>query len=147
MPASTGKSGPVMASSIAMDRERLISWMAAYERAWRTPGTDALAEIFTTDATYQHSPYADPIAGLPAIEEMWEAEREGPDEAFQLTSEVVAVDGDTGVVRAEVRYGDPIKQEYRDLWIIRFGADGRCRTFEEWPFWPNQPWTAGDAAN
>jgi hypothetical protein len=43
------------------------------------------------------------------------------------------------VVRAEVSYGDPPTQEYRDLWVIRFAADGRCAWFEEWPFWPQQP--------
>lgn len=129
-----------------MDRERVADWVRAYERAWRTPGTHLLSTLFGADATYRHSPYADPIAGLPAIEEMWEAEREGPDEPFQLTTEVVAVDGAIGVVRAEVRYGDPVKQEYRDLWLIRFDTDGRCVAFEEWPFWPNQPWSASDAA-
>ncbi len=43
------------------------------------------------------------------------------------------------VVRAEVGYGDPVSQEYRDLWLIRLGEDGRCSWFEEWPFWPEQP--------
>jgi len=38
---------------------------------------------------------------------LWDAEREGPDEVFKLTSEIVAVEGDTGVVRVEVVYGDP----------------------------------------
>jgi hypothetical protein len=39
----------------------------------------------------------------------------------------------------EVSYGDPVRQEYRDLWIVRFAGDGRCASFEEWPFWPEQP--------
>ena len=63
---------------------------------------------------------------------MWETEREGPDEVFQMTREIVAVEGDTAVARLEVRYGDPVDQEYRDLWIMRFAEDGRCRSFEEW---------------
>jgi len=119
-----------------MDKRDVIGWLAAYERAWRTPGTDALAEIFTSDAGYSQAPYRDPVVGLPAIAEMWEAERAGPDEVFRMVSTVVAVDGDTAVVRVEVEYGDPLEQEYRDLWIVRFGQDGRCRSFEEWPFWP-----------
>ncbi|WP_326559002.1 YybH family protein [Micromonospora sp. NBC_01796] len=119
-----------------MDRERVTEWVAAYERAWRTPGTDPLATIFTADASYLQGPYRQPVLGLPAIARMWEAEREGPDEAFRMTSEVVAVDGDTAVVRAEVHYGEPTNQEFRDLWILRFADDGRCRAFEEWPFWP-----------
>jgi hypothetical protein len=43
------------------------------------------------------------------------------------------------VARVEVWYGDPVRQEYRDLWIMRFAGDGRCRSFEEWPYWPQQP--------
>ena len=39
-----------------------------------------------------------------------------------------------GVVRAEVCYGDPPGQEYRDLWVIRFAGDGRCTWFEKWPY-------------
>jgi hypothetical protein len=53
---------------------------------------------------------------------MWEAERDGPDEAFRMTSEVVAADGDTAVVRVQVSYGDPVRQEFRDLWIVRFAG-------------------------
>jgi hypothetical protein len=42
---------------------------------------------------------------------MWEQDRDGPGETFTLASEIVAVDGDTAVVRVEVRYGDPVRQE------------------------------------
>jgi ketosteroid isomerase-like protein len=114
----------------------VLSWVAAYERAWRSPGTASLAEIFTDDASYLQGPYREPVVGLPAIAEMWEAERDGPDEAFDMRPDVVAVDGDTAVVRVEVRYGRPANQEYRDLWVLRFVGDGRCAWFEEWPFAP-----------
>lgn len=55
-----------------------------------------------------------------------------------MTSEVVAVDGDrdTALVRVEVHYGEPKPAEWRDLWVIEFAGDGRCRAFEEWPFAP-----------
>lgn len=121
-----------------MDRDQVLTWVAAYELAWRTPGTEALAGIFAPDATYRTDPYSDPVVGLPTIERFWERERTGPDEAFEMSSEVVAVDGDTAVVRVEVAYGPPVNQEYRDLWIVRLAEDGRCREFEEWPFWPDK---------
>ncbi|MEV6693596.1 nuclear transport factor 2 family protein [Micromonospora sp. NPDC051196] len=126
-----------------MDRKQVAAWIAAYEHAWRTPGTQMLATLFTAQASYQQGPYREPVVGLPAIARMWEAERDGPGEVFQMTSEVVAVEGDTAVARLEVRYGDPVDQEYRDLWIMRFAEDGRCGSFEEWPFWPAQPTTTG----
>jgi ketosteroid isomerase-like protein len=128
-----------------VDRAAFEAWIAGYERAWRTPGTDALSELFADDATYLHSPYEDPITGLADIARDWDGERDGPDEAFTMESEVIAVDGDTAVARVLVRYGDPVRQEYLDLWIVRFAADGRCTAFEEWPFWPDQPWNASGA--
>jgi ketosteroid isomerase-like protein len=73
---------------------------------------------------------------------MWEEDRESADEVFALSTRVVAVDGDIAVVRAEVRYGQPVRQEYRDLWIVQIEADGRCSFFEEWPFWPGRSYTA-----
>jgi ketosteroid isomerase-like protein len=124
------------------DRVTVARWLAGYEAAWRTPGTEDLAELFTVDATYLQSPYEAPVAGLDAIKRMWEEEREGPDEVFTLVTDILAVDGLTAVVRAEVHYGDPTHQEYRDLWVIRLAADGRCIWFEEWPFWPERTYSA-----
>ena len=68
---------------------------------------------------------------------MWEDERDGPDEVFAMSREVVAVSGDVGVGRVEVAYGEPVRQHYRDLWVVRFDAAGRAVHFEEWPFWPD----------
>lgn len=129
-----------------MDRAQVADWITAYERAWRAPGTAALAGIFATDASYQQGPYDEPVVGLAAIGRMWEDEREGADEVFAMTSDIVAVDGSTAVVRVEVSYGVPARQQYRDLWIITFAPDGRCAFFEEWPFWPGQPEVAVGAS-
>jgi ketosteroid isomerase-like protein len=126
------------------DRAMVSRWLAGYEAAWRAPGTDGLADLFAGDATYLQSPYEPPVTGLDSIRRMWEEQREGPGEIFTMATEIIAVDGPTAVVRAEVRYGNPLRQEYRDLWVIRLGEDGRCRWFEEWPFWPLRPHSARD---
>jgi ketosteroid isomerase-like protein len=127
------------------NRAMVGRWLAGYEAAWRAPGTDGLADLFTSDATYLQSPYAQPVAGLAAIKRMWEDEREGPDEVFTLATEILAVEDATAVIRAEVHYGDPPRQEYRDLWVIRLRDDGRCSWFEEWPYWPGRPYSARDS--
>jgi ketosteroid isomerase-like protein len=120
------------------DRASVNAWVAAYERAWRSPGTDALTSLFTDSATYSMDPYGEPVRGLDAIAELWERERTGPGEPFTMRAQVVAVEGDIGVVRVEVDYHDGRQQQYRDLWIIHFARDGRCDAFEEWPFWPGK---------
>jgi ketosteroid isomerase-like protein len=122
---------------VAIDRASVRAWVDAYERAWRAPGTDALATLFTEDATYSMEPYGEPARGLTAISALWERERVGADETFTMTSEVVAVEGDTAVVRLEVEYFDQPRQ-YRDLWVLRFADDGRCVAFEEWPYSPGR---------
>jgi hypothetical protein len=126
-----------------LTRAAFASWIDLYEQLWRTPGTDSLDRLFAEDATYRHSPYEKPVTGLPDIAADWERGRDGADELFTLSAEIVAVDGGTGVARVLVRYGEPENQEYLDLWVARFDGTGRCTEFEEWPFWPDQPWTAG----
>jgi hypothetical protein len=116
-------------------RDELSVWVEAYERAWRTPGTDTLRTLFAEDASYQTAPYLEPYHGLAAIEELWERERDGPDERFKLRWEIVAVEADTGVVRTGVRYEEP-RRDFRNIWIVRFDRSGRCVAFEEWFFTP-----------
>jgi hypothetical protein len=111
-----------------MTREQVEDWIRRYEGAWRSPGTEALKELFTEDATYRLSPYQEPEAGLAAIGVMWERER--------------AVDGDRAVASVEVRYADPARpEEFRDIWLMRFEGS-RCAHFEEWAYWPEKPYTA-----
>src|ERR1700744_1980218 len=105
------------------DRNSVREWLTGYEAAWRTAGTGSLASLFAQGATYLQSPYDKPVTGLDAIGRMWEKEREGPDEVFTLATDILAVDGPVAVVRAEVHYGDPVTQEYRDLWVVRFAGD------------------------
>lgn len=121
-----------------MDRSAVQRWAASYERAWRTPGTDQLDELFSPEISYLPSPWARPVEGLDELAHFWDTERQGPDEEFRFRSEVVAVDGDTAVVRVIVDYGDASSGRWRDLWVLRFAADGRCEVFEEWPFAPGQ---------
>jgi hypothetical protein len=116
----------------------LWRWVAGYERAWRTAGTDALRALFAAGASYSPGPYEPAQVGLDEIAAFWEAERKGPDEPFTMHATPVAVEGATGVVRVEVHYDGPPAQDYRDLWIVTLDDDGLCAAFEEWPFWPEQ---------
>jgi ketosteroid isomerase-like protein len=114
-------------------------WVAGYEKAWRSPGTASLAKLFTEGVSYRPSPWKDPVEGMEDLAKFWNAERDGPGEAFTMSSELVALDGGTAVVRTQVDYEKSSSGRWRDLWVLRFDADGRCRHFEEWPFALGQP--------
>lgn len=121
---------------IFMERAILEKWISDYESVWRTPGTDRLGELFANDASYLASPWEQPIQGLEDLATFWNRQRDGADEEFAMISEVVAVDGDVGVARIEVRYGNG--DRWRDIWIVQFNAAGGCARFEEWPIAPRQ---------
>jgi mannose-6-phosphate isomerase-like protein (cupin superfamily) len=118
-----------------LTRAELEAWVDAYLRQWRAHRADRLDELFAEDAVYLTEPYAAPLVGMTAIRAFWTDESD-PGEVFTFDSTVVACDGRTGVVRAVVRYGDPVHQEYVDLWVVTFDDTARAVRFEEWPFWP-----------
>jgi ketosteroid isomerase-like protein len=122
-----------------MDRDGVLRWVGRYEQAWRDGDLDAVEQLFTDDASYLRSPYEPPNVGHAAIKAFW---LEDDDDVFTMDASVVAVEGDDAVVRLHVHYGDPVHQEYRDLWVLHFAADGRVDRYEEWPFFPGRPYAA-----
>ena len=128
---------------IGVDRDGVMRWVTEYERAWRAGDLDGIPRLFTEEARYRTSPYADPRVGHAAIRAFW-LEDEG--RTFSVTAEPVAVEGHDAVVRLEVRYLTPAAQEYRDLWVLRFAPDGRVDDFEEWAYWPGKPHSVGAEA-
>jgi ketosteroid isomerase-like protein len=119
-----------------------MRWVAEYERAWRDGDVGAVRGLFTEDARYRPSPYEEPEVGHAAIQAFW---RDDEGKAFAVRAFPVAVEGRDAVVRLEVRYEQPA-QEYRDLWVLRFAADGRVEDFEEWAYWPGKAFSAADGS-
>ena len=119
-----------------------MTWVQSYERAWRDGDVSAMTRLFTEDLRYRRSPYTPPLVGHQALAEFW-TEDEGA--VFTMSAEPVAVEGDTAVVRVLVNYGGDSPQEYTDLWVMQFAADGRVSDFEEWAYWPDKAYTAGES--
>lgn len=125
-----------------MDRDGVMRWVEGYERAWRANDLAGVEELFTEDAKYRASPYEESLVGHAAIKEFWPEDEDG--EVFTVAASPVAIDGQNAVVRVQVRYGDPLRQAYRDLWVLHFAVDGRVDDYEEWAYWPNKPYSADD---
>jgi ketosteroid isomerase-like protein len=124
-----------------MNADEVIGWVAEYERAWREGDLAAVERLFTEDAHYRPSPYEESKVGHEAIKTFW-LDDEGTE--FTVDAAPVAVEGQQAVVRVEVHYGEPVYQEYRDLWVLRFADDGRVEDYEEWAYWPGKSYSAAD---
>ena len=116
-----------------------MEWVDSYIRAWHAEDPTAVTRLFTEEVQYRVSPYAEPMVGHAGLQEFW---LDDAGRIFTARAEQVAVDGRRAVVRVEVGYGDPVDQEYRDLWLLTFAEDGRVADFEEWAYWPDKPYTA-----
>jgi len=121
-----------------MTRDEVMLWVEAYERAWRAADRNAVEQLFTPAARYLRSPYEEPLDGHAAIQDFWVDDDEDGT-IFRMEAAPVAAEGTSAVVRVKVEYGDPVHQEYLDLWVLHFADDGRVEHFEEWAYWPDKP--------
>jgi uncharacterized protein (TIGR02246 family) len=117
-----------------MDRSDVERWLDGYLRAWKTDDAEDIAALFTEDATYAPRPFGKAWEGRDAIVANW-IELGDSKNAWQFESEIVAVDGDTGVVRGLTTYAahdNEPEEVYSNIWVIRLSPDGRARSFAEW---------------
>ena len=117
-----------------MDVEAVDRWMEAYRAAWISNVPSEVAALFTDDAVYAASPFAEPWAGRDEIVRRWVA---GIRQDVDMTYEVLSVQGDQGVIHWHVftrNVGDPVKVEYDGVLVIRLASDGRCSEHREWYF-------------
>ena len=114
------------------------TWVDRYRVAWESNQPDDIRALFTERAEYRTEPYAEPWTGHDDIVAGWLSEADDPGETtfdwslLSMTAEVTVIEG-----RTTYRGG----ADYRNLWVIRFAADGRASSFTEW--WMTEPDAAG----
>jgi len=122
-----------------MTRADFEQWLERYRAAWTTDDPQQIGALFTKDATYSPWPFSKPWEGREAIVGKW-VERGDSKDPWRFDSELVAVEGDTGVVKGLTTYpahDDQPEDAYSNIWVIRLEPDGRARSFAEW--WIQRP--------
>jgi ketosteroid isomerase-like protein len=117
-----------------MDREAASAWLRAYVSAWKSYDPAAIGALFTEDAIYRPTPFDEPIEGRAAIVKSWLENRDAPG-SYDGTYQPIVVDGDLVVANGRTHYdhaGGSLRQEYDNLFVLRFDAEGRCRESREW---------------
>lgn len=103
--------------------------MRGYLRAWESNDPGDIGSLFADDATMRFAPYGEAHRGEDAILEAWLSRGDLPGE-WEFEWRPVAIDGDLAIIEGETRYRNG--RIYSNLWLIRLGDDGRCRSFVEW---------------
>lgn len=120
----------------AMTHTDLQGWLDRYVDAWRSNDPAAIGDLFTDDAVYRYRPYggdAHATIGREAIVAAWQDEGDPPD-SWEARYEPFAVDGDRAVATGISRYlatGDAPERTFHNVFLLRFGPDGRCAEFSE----------------
>ncbi|HEX5878354.1 MAG TPA: nuclear transport factor 2 family protein [Actinomycetota bacterium] len=117
-----------------MDTEAVAAWLDGYSQAWGTYDREQIEALFSENAVYFYDPFSEPVRGREAIVADWLADR---DEAgtYEGSYRPVLVAGDAAVARGYSRYyntNGTIRDEYDNLFLLRFDADGRCAEYREW---------------
>ena len=116
-----------------MTPETVQSWLDAYIEAWRSYGTDAIADLFTEDATYAYHPWDEPIRGRGAIVTSWLSDRDEPN-SWSADYRPFVVSANRAVAVGETRYADG--KTFVNAWQLIFDQDARCSAFIEWYMTP-----------
>ncbi len=117
-----------------MDRSSLGAWLDRYVEAWLSNDPEQIGALFTDDAEYRYHPFDQPVRGRDAIVASWLEEPDEPG-TWRASYEPFAVDGDAAVAVGSSTYlaaDGSVDRIYHNAYLMRFAADGRCRSFTEW---------------
>ncbi|MBU1494870.1 MAG: nuclear transport factor 2 family protein [Actinobacteria bacterium] len=109
--------------------QHVQDWLDSYTEAWRTYDPESIGDLFATDAAYAYNPWDEPILGRQAIVASWLADQDRPG-SWDAEYHPALIDGDEAAARGRTRYASGAA--YENLFLLEFGADGRCSRFVEW---------------
>ena len=121
------------------DAGQVQRWLDAYTDAWLTYDPGAIGALFADDAEYRWHPWDEGGAvarGREAIVAVWLENRDAAG-TYRGAYRPLLVQGDQAItVGMSFYYTDDtqatLDRAYHNLWVLRFGDDGRCREFTEW---------------
>jgi hypothetical protein len=124
---------------MSIDAEHVQQWLDAYSHAWITYDPDEIGALFTADAEYRWHPWdeGDDVArGRAQIVAAWLENRDRAGTFGGAYYPLLAHGDQAIVVGLSSYYTDDtqttVDRAYHNLWVLRFGEEGRCHSFTEW---------------
>jgi ketosteroid isomerase-like protein len=117
-----------------VDEQAVTAWLDGYSQAWGSYDPEQIGALFSEDVEYHYDPFQEPVRGRDAIVADWLKDRDQAG-TYEGRYRPVLVAGDQAVARGYSRYFDTngaVRDEYDNLFLLRFDADGRCAEYREW---------------
>lgn len=118
-----------------MDKHQFQAWLEGYVDAWKTYDEAKIGALFADDVEYRYHPLSEPVLGREAVVKDWLESKDGAG-TYDAHYDVLAIDGDTYVANGHTDYfdgaGGPLRDQYFNVYVCRFNADGECTSFTEY---------------
>ena len=125
-----------------MNSASFSTWLKAYGDAWQSGDADEIGSLFSAQAEYYVTPFAEPWRGRRAIVAAWQSGREGHSEV-RYNFEALTLMGDRGLAHVQVTYltnAFPLDQVEADaIFSVVFDESERCREFRQWMVLKERP--------
>ena len=118
-----------------MNVETMREWLESYRLAWEGRDTEAVVKLFTEDATYQETPFTQPMRGREAIREYWSRVVAGAQEQIRFGHEVLATTEATAIAHwwaSFVRVSSKTRVSLDGIFLLTFDTAGLCKGLREW---------------
>ena len=118
-----------------MNRESVQGWLEGYGRAWESRDPEAVGKLFADDATYQETPFTQPMRGREAIQQYWSEVVATAQEQIRFGYEVLAVVENSAIAHwcaSFMRVQSRAQVRLDGIFLLTFDMEGRCRELREW---------------
>jgi hypothetical protein len=110
----------------------LEEWLHEYGRAWEKGDADLVVALFTADATYQVTPFREPMVGRAAIHDYWS---QVPKNQGDITFGYDVWSTEPAVAHWWARYNAVRTDRWTRLdgvFLLEFDETGLCTSLREW---------------
>ena len=118
-----------------MNSESLRSWLEGYRSAWEERDPEAVISLFAEDATYQETPFSQPMRGREAIRQYWSRAVACYQEQIRFGYEVLAITEVSAIAHwwaSFVRISSKTQVSLDGVSLLTFDKAGRCQELREW---------------
>lgn len=118
----------------SLQRSALEKWLKAYGSAWESLDPGAAASLYADDATYQETPFVEPLRGREALLRYW-AHVSETQRNVQFGFEILGVAEGLGFARWWAtlrRVPRDVHIELNGIFALSLDSKGHCHSLREW---------------